>query len=350
MIYNVTHNNEGKPLQSVRVSHRLAIGKKTEKAVTKLDHFVVSSLNSKGEWELDEAATAQLAKAHGVRPDQLNAVRIFLLADDPEAAFKSELALRSGRRGKILCKGNGMVAIRRENLDPHKPYQPWSPCGESCPELADKQCKPSGGLYFQLAQGPLAGKLCMLHTGSWNSVRDLSGAIASIRQATGGLLRGIPLWLTVLPRKIEYGDGKTTTIYTTNIEYRPQDPGREAAEMIAFARAARGQVTDDEELDLEEFEADERYIAEMHYPDVEEPIAEPEPEDADSAESLDSAQEPRYVWSDVPEKHKAAVFWYLQNVTGKTGKAAVENALANARLSMDQIVEKALRAVEEKNA
>ena len=124
MIYNVTHNDQGKPLQSVRVSHRLAIGKKTEKAVIKLDHFVVSSLNKKGEWELDETATRELAKAHDTSPAELNAVRIFLLADDPEAAFKSELALRGGSRGKVLCRGNGMVAMRREQLDRNKPFRP----------------------------------------------------------------------------------------------------------------------------------------------------------------------------------------------------------------------------------
>ena len=355
MIYNVTHNSDGRPLQSVRVQHRLAIGRKTDNAVTKLDHFVVSSLNAKGEWEPDDAATEALAAAHGCAVSKLNAVRIFLLSDDPESAFKSELAMRTGRRGKVICRGNGLVAMRRENLEVNGKFRPHEPCGDECEELSSKLCKPSGGLYFQLALGPLAGRLCMLSTGSWNSVRDLSGSITAIHEATGGLLRGIPLWLTVGPRKTEYGDGKVTTIFTTNVSYRPDEPGHEAAEMIAYARAARGQVVgDDDELELpDETEADERFIGEHHYPEDDGAIAPPEPVEQPEPEEPTAAGEARYTWDDVPEKAKKVVAWYLlreQAKRGLSGKPAIADALANARLDMDQIIAKAEAAMAEEEA
>jgi hypothetical protein len=354
MIYGTTHDDKGKAIQSVQVTHRLAIGLRGEKAPTKLDHFVVQSRDKKkGEWFLDEDATKALAQAHGCAVKELTQVRIFLLSDQPESAFDAELALRSGRMGKILCKGNGKIALRREDLALTGKMQPWEPCGGDCPELEAKQCKPSGKLFFQLGNGPLAGRLCMIQTTSWNSVRALSGAIGVIHEATGGLLRGIPLWLSVGPKRTTYGaDAKATTIYTYNLEYIPHEPGREAAEMIDYARAARGQIAELDELPDED-EADERYTAEMFHPEtpddviaspsaIEPEVAAPTPDDVPLPDDPPADPDaPTYTWDDVPDGKKRVVAWYLQQATGKTGRAAVEAALAKATKPMEVIVAKA---------
>ena len=359
MIYGTTHDDSGQAIKDVRVAHRLAIGMRGEKAPTKLDHFIVQSRDKKGEWGLDKKATDALAAAYKTSASDLTSVRVYLLSDDPESAFDANLALRSGRLGKILCKGNGKVAYRRKGLELSGRMEEWEPCGADCPELEARQCKPSGKLYFQLADGPLAGRLMMAQTTSWNSVRALSGAISVIHEATGGLLRGIPLWLSVAPQRTTYdGGAKTTTIYTWGIEYRPHEPGHEAAEMIAYARAARGQIAEMDDLPDED-EADERYTAETFHPETDDdvipaPSAVEEPADRlidnDTPEPLPeepptAPTAPKYTWDDVPGKSKGAVMWYLQKATGKTGTKAVKDALASAQLSMDQIVAKAEAAM-----
>jgi len=220
-IFGLTVTETGEAIQRLAVTTKVAIGevKKSQNGASypsKLDHFVFLRKSNKLEWELDP----ELMKHFG---EGCRTFPIILLDDEIENVFRTEYAWWSKTEKK--CAGDGKKAIRRTEANPDG--ESWTPCGDECPELDKNICKPSGDLYFILADFPRLGAVCRLHTTSYRSIRQIHSAIEQIRTVTGGRLAGIRCQLVVRPEKAAYFDEKkkqkvSTTIYALNIELSAQ--------------------------------------------------------------------------------------------------------------------------------
>jgi len=220
-ILGLTVTETGEAIQRLAVTTKVAIGEtklsaKGDKYPTKLDHFIFLRKSNKLEWEPDP----DLMKHYGTTCRQFP---IILLDDETENVFRTEYAWWKTTEKK--CWGDGRQATRRTDENPDG--QPWTPCGDGCPELDENICKPSGDLYFILADFPRLGAMCRLHTTSYRSIRQINSAIEQIRTVTGGRLAGIRCQLAVRPEKASYYDKKdkkkkTTTIFALNIELSAQ--------------------------------------------------------------------------------------------------------------------------------
>lgn len=235
-IVGVTVSETGESMQRLAITTKVAIGEvvKTQNGTrpNKLDHFVFLRKGAKSlEWEGD----TDLIKHYG---SECREVMIILLDDEIENVFRTEYAWWSKTEKK--CWGDGRAAIRRTEKNPDG--EDWTPCGDGCPELDKNICKPSGDLYFVLADYPRLGSVCRLHTTSYRSVRQLHSSLEQIRTVTGGRLAGIRCKLVVRPEKASYADPKdagkkkTTTIYALNIELTAQDMQKLLGEMTQYAR------------------------------------------------------------------------------------------------------------------
>jgi hypothetical protein len=235
-IVGLTVSETGESMQRLAVTTKVAIGEivKTAKGDTrpnKLDHFVFLRKGAKSlEWEADP----DLSNHFGT---ECREFWIVLLTDEIENVFRTEYAWWSKTEKK--CWGDGRLATRR--TEKHPEGEDWTPCGDTCPDLEANRCKPSGDLYFVLAQFPRLGSVCRIHTTSYRSVRQIHSALEQIRTVTGGRLAGIRCKLVVRPEKAAYFDeGKkkkvSTTIYALNVELSAQDMQKLIGDMTQYAR------------------------------------------------------------------------------------------------------------------
>lgn len=277
-IYGVTVGEQGEVMQRLAVTTKVAIGevKKAGNGKTypsKLDHFIFLRKSATTfDWEPDPVLTEKFGA-------ECREFWIILLDDEQENVFRTEYAWWSKTEKK--CSGDGRQAFRRTAENPDG--QPWTPCGDACPELNNGACKPSGDLYFVLADFPKLGSVCRLHTSSYLSIRQVHSAIEQIRGVTGGRLAGIRCKLVVRPAKASYVDPKdktkkTTTIYTLNLELAAEDMKKLLGEMTQYAQLfqqtqkllGQGRVVDYSE---EEETVRAREITPEFYPETEAPAA-----------------------------------------------------------------------------
>lgn len=219
-IFGLTVSETGESLQRLAVTTKVAIGEVKDLGngktrPEKLDHFIFLRKDAKLEWDEDP----ELMKHYG---SACRSFSIILLDDDPENVFRTELAWWT--RSQKQCWGDGRSATRRTEKAPHG--EDWTPCGDACPDRQAKRCKPSGDLYFVLADHPRLGAVCRLHTTSHRSVQQIHSAIEQIRTVTGGRLAGIRVQLAVRPEKAAYTDRdgakKSTVVYALNLELSAQ--------------------------------------------------------------------------------------------------------------------------------
>ena len=234
-IIGLTHSDTGEMLQRLAITTKVAIGEvvKGSGGTThpkKLDHFVFLKKSTTLEWEPDQELIKHFTAT-------CREFWIVLLDDEIENVFRTEYAWWSKTEKK--CWGDGRAATRRTEKSPDG--QDWSPCGDTCPQLEEGLCKPSGDLYFILADFPRLGSVCRLHTTSYCSIRQIYSALEQIRTVTGGRLAGIRCKLVVRPEKASYLDPKdkkkkSTTIYALNIELAADDMRKMLGEMTQYAQ------------------------------------------------------------------------------------------------------------------
>jgi hypothetical protein len=236
MIVGVTHNGDGRVVQRLSVSTKLAIGlppNGDRNYPTKLDHFVFlrKKRTAKGvEWEPDPELSQHYGK-------ECREVRIVLIDDDIENIFPTSYAWWTTVERK--CWGDGASGTRRTTEKPSG--QPWTPCGNGCPELASGLCKPSGDLRFVLADFPRLGSVCRIHTSSYRSIRQIHSALQEIQSFTGGRLAGLTAKLVVRPEGTAYFDPKdkrkkSTTIWALSLEVDGEDMKKLLANLTENAR------------------------------------------------------------------------------------------------------------------
>lgn len=236
MIVGVTHNRDGRAVQRLSVSTKVAIGlppNGDRNYPTKLDHFVFlrKKRTSKGvEWEPDPELTEHYGK--GCRE-----AGIVLIDDDIENVFPTSYAWWTAVERK--CWGDGTAATRRTTEKPGG--QTWMPCGSGCLDLASGQCKPSGDLRFVLADFPRLGSACRIHTSSYRSIRQIHSALQEIQSFTGGRLAGLTAKLVVRPEETAYFDAKenrkkSTTIWALSLEVEGKDMQKLVSNLTENAR------------------------------------------------------------------------------------------------------------------
>jgi hypothetical protein len=236
MIIGVTHDPEGRAVQRLSVSTKVAIGMPPQgnrNYPSKLDHFVFlrKEKTPKGvEWEPDP----ELMQRYG---SECRAVQVMLIDDDIETVFPTAYAWWTATERK--CWGDGTRATRR--TPGHPSGEPWTPCGGQCPELAAGLCKPGGDLRFVLADFPRLGSVCRIHTSSYRSIRQIHSALEEIQTFTGGRLAGITAKLVVRPEEATYFDRKenrkkTTTIWALSLEVDGEDIRKLVANLTGNAR------------------------------------------------------------------------------------------------------------------
>jgi hypothetical protein len=236
MIIGVTHDQDGRVVQRLSVSTKVSIGlppNGDRNYPTKLDHFVFlrkkKSVN-RVDWETDP----ELTEHYGGECRELH---IMLMDDDIENVFPSSYAWWTAIERK--CWGDGTTATRRTAEKPSG--QPWTNCGNGCPELSSGQCKPSGDLRFVLADFPKLGSVCRIHTCSYRSIRQIHSALQEIQTFTGGRLAGITAKLTVRPEEATYFDRKekrkkTSSIWALSLEVEGDDMQKLIANLTENAR------------------------------------------------------------------------------------------------------------------
>jgi hypothetical protein len=212
MIIGVRHDQDGRVVQRLSVSTKVSIGlppNGDRNHPTKLDHFVFLRKKKSANrlrWEADP----ELTRHYG---EQCRELHIMLIDDDIENVFPSSYAWWTAIERK--CWGDGTSATRRTAEKPGG--QPWTQCGNGCPELSSGQCKPGGDLRFVLADFPRLGSVCRIHTCSYRSIRQIHSALQEIQTFTGGRLAGITARLTVRPEEATYFDRKEKKKKTSSI-------------------------------------------------------------------------------------------------------------------------------------
>jgi len=301
-ILGVTHDQAGNPRQSLSVAVKVAIGLGPDpdagrKAPKKLDHFVfLRKVGADLEWRQDKALTDHYRKQCNGNPREIS---VILLSDEQENVFRtqyawwtatqrkcwSEMVQIGGEPGKPdECK---MQATRRTEKHPEgELWAPPNPCGPGCPDLERGDCKPSGDLYFVLADFPMLGEVCRLHTSGYGSVRQLSSSIEQVRRLTGGRLTGMRLMLRVRPEKVTYQgkDNKRhrTTVFVLSLGVSQDDMRKLLAGMTEYAqmfestrRLLGGQPPIEYEVEETEQERAPEIAAEFHPVEPEEEQPEP---------------------------------------------------------------------------
>lgn len=207
-IVGLTHKSDGTALLRRSVTTKLAIGLPPVDASDhpqQLDHFIFQRKSQRGSgmsaeviWEIDQDKTDHFGKT-------CREVGIILLDDDPDVVFRTEYAWWT--KTQKLCWGDGETATRRTPGSPRG--ERWDPCAnEGCLDLEEEHCRPSGDLYFLLADYPTLGTICKLHTSSYQSIREIYAALETIRNVTGGRLKGLRIRLFVRAEKNTYTDKK----------------------------------------------------------------------------------------------------------------------------------------------
>ncbi len=230
-ILGVTHDEQGNTLQQLAINRKVSIGLPAgdgRRAPQKLDHFLISTKSVSGDWVEDQELTEEL------KPDDnpLRSLDIVLLSDDIEEVFKTELAWWSATEKK--CHGDGRTATRSTSIVPNaekdfpgERWIPWKGCGFNCPDLEGTKCKPSGQLYFMFPERPVLGSVCAYFTTSYKTIRQIVSSLQTIKDVTGGRLKGIPLKMVLRPGRTQYKDksGKSqrSNAFFVNLEFQSDD-------------------------------------------------------------------------------------------------------------------------------
>jgi hypothetical protein len=266
MIVGVTHEKDGRVKISRTVTTKIAIGlppDEQNKYPRKLDHFVFLKKVKKGSeigWEVDP----KLQEQYG---EKCTEIWIVFLDDQIDQVFRTEYAAYV-KRG-CWCRGDGVKAQRRDlgkNGQEWGDFKVFNDCAESkCPNLHDEgnklPCKPSGDLYFMLADNPSLGSICRWHTSSYQSIRQVYSALQDLRRVTGGRLMGVAAKMFVHADKNSYeqaGQMKTGTKFVVGLELRAKDLEGIQTRMLETAKVfnqikgeLNGQVLEIEEDEYE---------------------------------------------------------------------------------------------------
>jgi hypothetical protein len=177
----------------------------------KLDHFIVTTMEegNDGNFELDK----DIMKVIG--SEKPKAIPITLLYDDIELNFRSQYSFFKGK--SCICRGDGEKCER--TMSDGSKQEKQCPCDKLTATTGDR-CKINARLSCIINGTQKLGGCWSFRTTSFHSTRAIMSSLALIKQITGGVLAGIPLWLVISPKKATDPTGKMQTIYVVSVEYR----------------------------------------------------------------------------------------------------------------------------------
>lgn len=149
----------------------------------------------------------EVQKVFGEKPKELE---IMFPINEVESIFPQSYTFYGSSKG-VKCKGNGEIAMERENGD-GKWVEKTCPC-----EKLDNGCSLRGHLMFMIPSVSVGG-VFQLDTGSYNTTVDINSGLDYV-QAMVGRFSMIPLTLKRMPRET-YGAGSKQTHYCLQIELR----------------------------------------------------------------------------------------------------------------------------------
>jgi hypothetical protein len=201
---------------------------------------------------------------------------VYLPSDEVETALPHWLAYYRGRAR--FCHGDGVTAARlTEKKDARgQPVfadpRPWQPCGNTCPDLQARRCKPQGILRLCLGVQQSVGSVYEFRTTSWNSLRSLLGSIEWIRGITGGVIQFLPLFLDLRPITVRPKEGRPSRAWVVALDYigtPTQLAQAVAGELTSYAqaRATLTRLTARIDAQLETPEVAAAVEAEFYSPD-----------------------------------------------------------------------------------
>jgi hypothetical protein len=193
----------------------------------KIDHFQIRHKPDGYKWVADPGSV----DAFGDKPTVLP---IELLSDDPEAVFRSELAVFIGRR-RVFCFGDGETASRLDTASGTR-SEIACPFGD-CEYFQRGDCMPRGNLVFAIPD--LGPGIAEYYTKGWNTIRAIQGSLAQLQAMTGGILAGLPVQLAVTPEYVKQkGHDKLRRVYIVNLRFRPEEIRQKAAELARLRATA----------------------------------------------------------------------------------------------------------------
>ena len=318
-IVGLTHKSDGTAMLRRSVTTKLAIGlppNGNSDHPQRLDHFVFqkkgqssSGANAEVAWEIDEEKTRHYGK-------NCREVSIILLDNSPDIVFRTEYAWWT--KTQKQCWGDGETATRRTDQNPRG--EDWEPCAnDDCPDLTAERCRPSGDLYFLLADFPTLGTICKLHTSSYQSIREIYAALEDIRNATGGRLMGLRVKMFVRPEKNAYTDKKGSrmsgTKHVVGLELATNDIKQLVGQTIEASDAFQSvkQQLDVHSVQIEDPEAEQvaAITAEFY------PASDIKPASEDTENAVNRSEDP---------DQKA-----LREITGRIESAFTDLKLTTAR-------------------
>lgn len=277
----------------------------------KLDHFIVTTneRGPDGNFKPDPIMVRLSRKGENGEVVPPRALPIRLLFDSIEDNFDTSYSYYVGN--KCLCRGDGGgpgCGERRKYTKTDKGQIRLT--GESerieCPcELLDpsedgsgNRCKPYGILMCVLEQADSVGGVYKFRTTSRNTIRSITTSLRLILGVSGGLLAGLPLWLTVAPRQVQTPSGQKSLVYVVNVEFRG---GIEALGARALETA---KVRSASQLEMRQIRKSFALLTMRDTPEDEAAVAEEfHPEALEEAEVVDvtGGEEPKRVMDAEPE-------------------------------------------------
>lgn len=192
---------------------RKSTGGKYFQLPQKLDHFIVTTLD-RGD-DNNFLADKDIHKEIGKTP---KAVPVKLLYNDLSLNFQCRYSCYDGKT--LDCSGDGEYAHR---YNKENPTLVKCPCGRQDPTYTAKlKCKINGTLSVIIdCQSASVGGVWKFRTTGYNSTVGILSSLTLIKSITGGILAGIPLNMTIMPKVATNPvDKSAVTIYVVGVEYK----------------------------------------------------------------------------------------------------------------------------------
>lgn len=189
----------------------------------KLDHFRLTTLNRDNTEQLiaDDELMASLKENCDTHDGKLRRLPILLMSNTLDEIMSARYVAYAGKQ--TAAKSDGLVVT--EYMD--KPGGAW------LKEPRTTAHVPEVVAFWKMKLATTLNVMVASHSSRWGGVYrfrttskitadQLYGSLLRVQQLTGGILKGVPLWMVVRPMQVA-PEGKPTTVYVVHIELAGSD-------------------------------------------------------------------------------------------------------------------------------
>ena len=198
-------------------------GKRSFQLPVKLDHFKIKTLERGEDGNFIEDVDLEKKIVGSNKTESLKKIPVFLLFDDIERNIQSRYCCFY--KGKMFCSGDGETSLRITQDRELRKTQPMEemncPCERLDPDFQDKsaKCKLSMVLSVMIPASEHLGGIYKFRSTSYNSYKQLVGAMLMVKQFAGQRLAGIPLNLVVGTKTVQSPDGGSQKASVVSLEF-----------------------------------------------------------------------------------------------------------------------------------